>query len=79
MKEVTRSRTPVLAGTILIFTAFSQVALSGNITALKASSALFAVLVFAFLLQVVREVVADGELYAAHDKRIKSDTLGFRH
>jgi hypothetical protein len=73
MKDVTPSRLPLLAGAVLIFTAICQILLATDrITAATAASGLIGVVVFGFLVSIVRAVVADAEPYEAYDRRVRS-------
>lgn len=73
MKEVTRSRLPLLAGSILVFTAISQILLATDrITAATVASGLVGVVVFGVLVSIVRGVMAEAESYEAHDRRANS-------
>lgn len=73
MKEVTRSRLPLFASSLLIFTAISQILLATDrITGATVAAGLVGVVVFAVLVSIVRGVVAEAEFYEAHDRRARS-------
>lgn len=73
MKEATRSRLPLLAGGILIFTATCQILLATDrITPATAASGLVGVVLFAVLVSIVRGVMAENEFYEAHERRASS-------
>lgn len=73
MKEATRSRLPLLAGGILIFTATSQILLATDrITSATAAAGLVGVVLFAVLVSIVRGVMAEIEFYEEHDRRYGS-------
>ena len=73
MKDVSPSRVPLLAGGILTFTAISQVLLANDRFATSTGASVFlGVVVFAFLVSIVRGVMADAEPYEAYDKRLQA-------
>ncbi len=68
--KASESRLALLAGSILVVTAISQILLATDrITGAIAASGLVGVVVFCVLVSIVREVAAEIERDAAHARR----------
>lgn len=77
MKQPPTSRAPLVAGSILTFTAISQILLATDrITAATATSGLLGVVIFGLLVGIVRAVIADAEPYEAYDRRLRARARG---
>lgn len=68
--KASQSRLSLLAGSILVVTAISQILLATDrITIAIAASGLVGLVVFCVLVSIVREVAAEVESDAAHERR----------
>ena len=71
--KASSSRLSLLAGSILVVTAISQILLATDrITIAIAASGLVGVVLFCVLVSIVREVAAEVEFDAAHKRRASS-------
>lgn len=77
--KASQSRLSLLAGSILVVTAISQILLATDrITIAIAVSGLVGVVVFCVLVSIVREVAAEIEFDAAHARRASSRGVSVR-
>ena len=77
--KASQSRLSLLAGSILVVTAISQILLATDrITVAIAASGIVGLVVFCVLVSIVREVAAEVESDAAHKRRTSSGGASVR-